>query len=42
MSDRCLEEQEVGGMGEGGSALASEVQHSATGKEMPGRKIDAP
>ena len=42
VSDRCLEEQGVGGMGEGGSALASEVQRSATGKEMPGRKIDAP
>lgn len=42
VSDRCLKEQEVGGTGEGGSVLASEVQHIATGKEMPGWKIDAP
>lgn len=42
MSDRCLEGQEVGGMGEDRSVLARKVQRSATGKEMPGLKIDAP
>lgn len=42
VSDRCLEEQKVGRMGEGRSVLAGEVQHTATGKELPGRKIDAP
>lgn len=42
VSDRCLEGQAAGGMGEGRSVLASEVQCSATGEEMPGWKIDAP
>lgn len=45
VSDRCLEEREVEGVrgwGGGRSAVAGEVQRSATGKEMPGREIDAP
>lgn len=42
MSDKRLEENAAAGVGEGRRVLASEVRRGATGKEMPGRKIDAP
>lgn len=42
MSDRRLEDEAAGEVGDGGSVLTSKVKCSAIGKKMPVWKIDAP
>lgn len=42
VSDRCLQDQEVGEVGDGGGTLASEEQSSATGEKVPNKTADAP
>lgn len=42
MSDRCLQEQEVGEAGDGGGTLAVKEQYSATGEDVPKKTAEAP